>query len=353
MKLLALTKYDHYGPSSRLRLFQYIPYLKNRGISIRVEPLFNSTYLHELFSTGKRPLPSILFGYTKRCLTLLKLGQYDLVWIEKELFPWIPLLEKVLLSILKKPYIVDYDDAVFHMYDTHTSRLVRFLLGNKIHAVMRNASIVTAGNAYLAQYARNVDAGHVEVIPTVVDMLRYRAAACPPKKTFTIGWIGTPITEKYVEIIKPALAALAQQTDVRIALVGASQNALSGLKREILPWSERTEVATIQSFDVGIMPLLDSPFEQGKCGYKLIQYMACGVPVIASPVGVNQNIVEHGINGFLAGNINEWIEYLELLRADKSVRNKLGKNARFKVENYFSLSQTAPIFYNLLLQAAT
>lgn len=350
MRLLTFTRYDNSGPSSRLRFFQYMPYLKDRGINIQVTPLFGPAYLHGLYSTGKRKLASVFEGYIRRLRTLLEMNSYDLIWIEKELFPWIPLLENGIVSILKKPYVVDYDDAVFHSYDAHEYRFIRSILGNKIDSIMRNAKIVTVGNDYLADHAKKVGARNIKVLPTVVDTLRYMNGPCHEQK-FTIGWIGTPITEKYIEMIKKALEVLLHKGDVRIVLIGASQNALLGLKREILPWSENTEVNLIQSFDVGVMPLLDNPFERGKCGYKLIQYMACGVPVIASPVGVNQAIVEHGVNGFLARNENEWIDYMELLKTDKTFRTELGKNARYKVEKYFSLSQTAPTFYNLLVDA--
>jgi len=150
------------------------------------------------------------------------------------------------------------------------------------------------------------------------------------------------------------LEEVSRQVGAHLILVGAgSQDPLPGVAKDILPWSEDSEVAHIQSFDVGIMPLLDGPFEQGKCGYKLIQYMACGLPVIASPVGVNMRIVEQGKTGFLATTNADWVQALVMLSKDARMRNKLGKAGRKKVEQEYSLQVTAPRLLEILTQAAS
>ena len=132
------------------------------------------------------------------------------------------------------------------------------------------------------------------------------------------------------------------------SVVGSGQIDLDGVPMSIIPWSEETEVDHIQDFDIGIMPLPDSQWEQGKCGYKLIQYMACGKPVVASPVGANRKIVEHGVNGFLAGSTEEWLEALTVLRDNSDLRKKMGTAGRKKVEKRYCIQVTARRLLSIL-----
>ncbi|WNP28407.1 glycosyltransferase family 4 protein [Moraxella sp. DOX410] len=146
-----------------------------------------------------------------------------------------------------------------------------------------------------------------------------------------MSWIGSPSTVKYLETIKEPLQQLAKKIEYKLRVIGAEFN-LPDVQVEGLPWSEATEVENIANADIGIMPLLDSPWERGKCGYKLIQYMACSLPVIASPIGVNNEIVEDGINGYLANNALQWLEQLESLLLDANLRQQMGLKGREKVE---------------------
>jgi glycosyltransferase involved in cell wall biosynthesis len=122
---------------------------------------------------------------------------------------------------------------------------------------------------------------------------------------------------------------------------------------EVRSWSESTEVADIQSFDIGIMPLFDEPWEKGKCGYKLIQYMACGIPVISSPVGINTKIVDDGVDGYLAGNSEEWMSAFKILYDRPQLRKKLGESGRKKIESLYSLQVTSPFFVKLIRESCS
>ncbi|MCJ8502481.1 glycosyltransferase family 4 protein [Desulfatitalea alkaliphila] len=351
MKLLALPKYPRIGPSSRLRLFQFLPYLQSAGISVQVQPLVGSDYIRKLFSAGQRPLFDLFFGYWNRLRLLNKIDDTDLIWIEKELFPWIPGVDVKLLNKINRPFVVDYDDAVFHLYDQHHRRFIRKILGKKIGWIMHSAKLVTVGNTYLADYAERAGADCIQIIPTVVDTMRYGFRS-KPDRDFCIGWIGSPITQRYLENIRGALEIVVREDRLRLVLVGASNSALRGISSEIVQWSEETEVESIQKFDVGIMPLPDNSFERGKCGYKLIQCMACGVPVVASPVGINQTIVQHGVHGYHARTQDEWVSCLRLLAANRELREKMGRKAREKVMREFALSRVGPLLAEILTAAA-
>jgi glycosyltransferase involved in cell wall biosynthesis len=251
------------------------------------------------------------------------------------------------------PCVVDYDDAVFHRYDMHDNRLIRTLLGKRIDAVMRQATTVVVGNDYLAERARHAGASRIEYLPSVVDTKRYSIRE-KTGDTFRTGWIGSPITAPYLGLIRDALEEATKQFGARLVLIGSGdQDPLPGVAKEVLPWSEDSEVANVQSFDVGIMPLPDGPFERGKCGYKLLQYMACGLPVIASPVGVNSRIVEQGKTGFLASSTVEWLQALVMLSQNATMRSDLGKAGRKKAEQEYSLQITAPRLFKILTDAAS
>jgi len=346
MNLLALPRYERLGSSSRVRFYQYYPALRERGFAIQDAPLLSDAYVRRLYAGLPVDAGDVLAAYLRRLSFLLRARDFDLLWVEKEILPWLPAWAEVLLA--QRPYVVDYDDAAFHRYDLHRNGLVRGLLGKKIDRVMRNACLVVAGNEYLKERALAAGAKRVEILPSVVDADLYTPTLARDSG-FTVGWIGAPVTAPYLEAVRPALEMLANGGQAEVRLVGAGKAInWENPSVRILPWEEETEVQNIQQFDVGIMPLPDEPFERGKCGYKLIQYMACGLPVVASPVGVNRQIVEHGVNGFLASNPDEWRAALACLRDNPALCRQMGQAGREKFKAQFSLQVTAPKLAALL-----
>jgi glycosyltransferase involved in cell wall biosynthesis len=342
MQILLLPKYSRKAASTRCRYLQYIPYLESCGFKCTVSPLFNDEYLEKRFNVGRAGIVNIVLALVNRLTTIIFSFKYDVIILHCEAFPYLtPLLEKY-LAFRKIKYIYDYDDAIFHNYDQHSNRLVRWLLKEKIAEVIAGAKGVIAGNKYLANYALKVNSS-VEIIPTVVDLNRFpKQRVYRSDKTFTIGWIGSPSTTKYIEIAAEAISKVCSTGDCKLILIGACNVSLPGINIERRVWSEDDEVENMQGFDVGIMPLPDGPWERGKCGFKIIQYMACSLPVVASPVGVNSEIVESGRNGFLAKSKADWINALNTLRNDKELRQRMGDAGREKVEAQYCLQVTAP-----------
>jgi glycosyltransferase involved in cell wall biosynthesis len=217
---------------------------------------------------------------------------------------------------------------------------------------MRNARLVIAGNDYLANRATQAGAKWVEILPTVVDLDRYPLSKAPQNEVFTIGWIGTPLKFfNYIKELAPVLKEICRDGGAKVVAIGAKETNLEDIPLEIKPWSEATEVKEMQQFDVGIMPLTDTPFERGKCGFKLIQYMASSRPVIGSPVGVNAEIIEQGINGFHASSQAEWLQAFQKLKNDRYLRESMGLAGRKLVEDKYNIKITAPRLLQLL-QAA-
>tara|TARA_R110002020_G_scaffold29239_1_gene92365 strand:+ start:31857 stop:32927 length:1071 start_codon:yes stop_codon:yes gene_type:complete len=355
MKVLLFSKYSRKGASSRLRSLQYIPFLKSCNIQITVSSLFSDAYLKGLYGSNRKSFLLIVLAYLRRLIALVGVFKYDVIWIEKEIFPYIPSFAERMLKFIGKPYVVDYDDAIFHNYDSSPYYLVRLLLGTNIDSVMKGSSCVIAGNQYLADRALAAGAAVVRIIPTVVDHARYAQRSQQPGEPLVIGWIGSPSTQKYVLEIKGPLVSACQHYGAVLRLVGATPELAAefpGTQVDILPWSEDTEAELIREMDVGIMPLPNGPWEQGKCGYKLIQYMACAVPVIGSPVGVNLRIVKETGSGLLAVSESDWTASLTALLDSSMLRVGMGQAGRSAVENCFSLQQQSAKLARILKESA-
>ena len=351
MKILFLTRFGKQGASSRMRSFQYLPWFESAAIEYVVSPLFDDAMLLRKYQQGGYSLLKLLSAYWRRIRAMMGVHQFDLVWIEKEALPWFPAwFERWLLR--RAPYVLDFDDAIFHTYDLHRSAWVRRVYGRRIDRLMAGARLVIAGNRYLAYRAAVAGARQIEAIPTVVDLARYASkqmysVATKPR----IVWIGSPSTVQYLlELAKP-LGALAKRQPFTLRVIGGSAITMPGVDVESLPWSADTEAALIAECDIGIMPLRDTAWEQGKCAYKLIQYMACGLPTVASPIGANRDVVIEGETGFFADTASDWVEKMELLLCDTALRQRLGQAGRARVEAEYCLQQTAPRLLRLLTEA--
>lgn len=353
MKLLLLSRYGRLGASSRLRLFQYDPYLRTEKLACAMCEFFDDDYLSRRYA-GRPIGRSTGRAFWRRIWNAASACNSDVLWIEKEAFPWLPWVFERALLPRKATIVTDYDDAVFHNYDLHPSSFIRHLLGCKIDRLMARSALVVAGNSYLAERARAAGAGWVEIVPTVVDVSSYIVRERDrPVTTPTIGWIGTPSTwGEYMAPMMPVLTEIAAIEGARIKAVGAGTAAAEGRLLDSVPWTEQTEVLRIGEMDIGIMPLTDTPWSRGKCGYKLIQYMACGLPVVASPVGVNAEIVEHGVNGFLASTPAEWRQALVILLRDPELRRRMGQAGRRKIEAHYSLQVWGPRVARMLKEVA-
>lgn len=335
------------GASSRLRLYQYIPYFEAQGIDCRIHPLFNDRYLQELYGNGRVSRGNLARCYWAMARQVYRAANYDLVLIEKEIFPFLPAWAERWLAWKRVPYVVDYDDAIFHNYDLHPQPLVRRLFKKKIAEVMRHAAAVTCGNHYLADYARRATE-RVHLIPTVIEPERYVPKSGHAPKEVVIGWIGSPTSMRYLAELKPVLEDLMREYPVRLHIVGGKKGIGLGERESVLDWSEDTETVLVGQFDIGVMPLHDSPWELGKCGYKLIQYMGCGLPVVGSPVGVNSDIIRDGDNGFLAATPEAWKTALSKLIRDPGLRLSMGRAGRRMVEEQYNTKAAGTLWMNIL-----
>ena len=354
MKVTAFTRYGSDAASTRQRLLQYLPTLAASGIEVDYHPLLDDDHVRAI-ATGRRSSPwAIASYYLKRLNGLAALTHAsDLVWVYAELFPYLPAAFETRVFSSGKPVIYDFDDAFFLKYELNSNPLVRAALGRKLEPLLSGAAACLCGNSYLQAYANRFCSNSV-YLPTVVDTVAYRPApAANANAEIVVGWMGSPSTWRYVVPVLPVLRELAAAYGIRVKIVGAgpAANAEAFPQMDLAEWTLDSEVPAIQAMDIGIMPVVDEPWALGKCGYKLIQYMGCGLPVVTSPVGVATRIVDHGVNGFLATSSAEWAEALARLIQDAALRRAMGQAGRAKVEQDYSLAVHGPRLTHVLTEA--
>ena len=353
MKILALTKYSYSGASSRYRFYNYRECFEEKDIDLILEPFFSNFYLSSVSKIKK--IYIVIFSYFKRFFLLLTIlifkNRYKIILIEYELFPYFPPIFEYLLKRRGIKYIVDYDDAIFHKYDSSKNIFIKLFFKNKIARVMSYASSVIVCNEYLEDYAKKYNCNTLK-LPTVVLLDKYKEIMKDLKKdnsTFTIGWIGSKTTSKYILEILPVMQKFSNKyRDVEFNLVGFDKTICLDKNINVIRWEEETEIKNILNFDVGIMPLDNSLWSRGKCAFKLVQYMSCKKPVIASSVGMNCSIVKNGENGFLVNSLDEWFQAFEELYKNKLLREDMAHKNFIKIENSFNHSKNCIKYITLI-----
>lgn len=326
------TRYAVSGASSRLRYLRYIDTLRRNGFDARVHPLLSDRYLKKLYEGRSAGAEAVC----SEALRLLRLPWAEPnLWIEYELLPFLPFaLETSLIG--KRRCVLNFDDAVYLKY-----RGKKHLDGKYERLAERAAGVMAANDALLEHFSR-VNPNTVK-IPTAVDTEALR----PTERKFgrfTIGWIGTPVTFRaHLAPFLPMLGEISDEVDFELLAIGAPPEALRGLRwARSLPWSEETERDALPRCHAGIMPLPDrDDFAAGKSAYKLLQYLAAGLPSVASPVGENRVVVKPGTTGFAATTRDEWRTALHDLASDEALRRGMSENARRDSENY-SVKRFAP-----------
>lgn len=352
-KILFIVPYPSEGASNRLRVEQYLPYLEREGIACRVRPFVVRRFYRILYSKGYWLIKTFYFiiSILNRFLDIFRALRYDIVFIHREALPVGPALIEGALSKMGKKIIYDFDDAIFLPNTSRTNNYIeRFKNPNKISKIIGLSNCVIAGNRYLEEYAKKFN-DNVVIIPTTIDTDLYMSSAVKESSNeVTIGWIGSFTTRVYLEDIRGVLSALKiKYSNLKLKFVGnwsELENPLEGA--DYKEWDLADELSDIRSFDIGIMPMPDDMWTRGKCAFKLILYMACGVPVVSSPVGMNTEIIKDKENGFFAASGYEWTDRLSRLIEDAELRKRIGMAGRDTVVKRYSASHTAPQFIKVL-----
>ena len=352
MKILCIVPYPTEGASNRYRVEQYLPYLEGENIHACVRPFVSKQFFRILYEKGRWVEKGIYFAVSllKRVGDLYRALGSDVVFIHREACPVGPPLFEGCFWLMRKPIIFDFDDAIFLPDSSLLGPAWRFLKCSwKVQYIIRMSTAVIVANRYLENYVRQYHR-RVTVVPTVVDTEQFQVKQHHNENgSPVIGWIGTASTAGYLEKVFPVLEELSKRYRFILRVVGSSKKvALSGVPVENCRWSLEEDGSFYRNMDIGIYPLPDNPWARGKAAFKAIQYMAAGVPVVASPVGMNAEVIQDGVNGFLASTEGEWLQKLSLLVEQPDLRKKLGQAGRKTVEERYAFEVHKKRFLEIL-----
>ena len=352
-KVLFLVPYPlRTAPSQRFRVESFLPELTASGISYRIEPFFDQGTGRILYKEGYffLKLLGLCKGFIKRWWVLIFiLPFYDYVFIHREAAPvGPPVFEWIIAKFFRKKVIYDFDDAIWIPNTSAANHFANWFKAFwKVKRICGWAYKVVGGNDYLCNYAKQFNKNVVK-IPTCIDTEKYHPRPTPfSAAELVVGWTGSHSTIKYLDQIVPVIDEVQKTFDFKFTIIADKKPLLTLKKWQFIPWNIDTEIEDLMKLDIGVMPLVPDAWSEGKCGFKLIQYLALGIPAVASPVGVNKTIIEQDCNGYLCKSGEEWIAALSELVKDEQKRIEWGKRGREKVLKEFSIQSNIENFLSL------
>lgn len=360
IKVLLLTNHPVEDASCRQRVYQYRPFLEEHGVECIVRPFTPPQLFRILHARGQysRKLLYFCLAFLGRLSDLFRAFDVDVVFVHREAFPFGPPVFEKLFSKINQKFILSFDDALYTHYPYSSAMVNPFLYrakyGRSFSEIVSLSSHVIAGNRILADYAKAHNS-RVTVIPTAVDTQRYRVRDEPKNNdSITVGWIGSDSTVVHLAQVQGALDLLAEKYrgHFNVKIIGPQNFRMDRPYISLKRWSLESEVADLQSFDIGIMPLDDNEWTRGKCAFKALQYMAVAVPPVCSPVGVVNDVITNGVTGFLAKGERDWVAKLSLLIENLELRKMMGLAGREVVEKTYSLKATSPLLLRVIMDVA-
>jgi glycosyltransferase involved in cell wall biosynthesis len=344
---IALHELDR-APSQRFRFEQYISFLNNNGFDCSCSYIIQKTDYNFFYKQGSYYSKLLLFarGFIKRIKDAVNASDYDIIFIQREAFMTKHILFEKLFAKSTAKIIFDFDDSIWIQNVSVANKRLSWLKdASKTAKIIALSDMVFAGNQYLAQYALKYNS-NVKVVPTTIDTTLYQKLNVRKSNKICIGWSGSFSTVQHFEFALNALKTINEKykDKVYFKVIGDKNYYNEELKIKGIDWKKDSELEELSEFDIGIMPLPDNDWAKGKCGLKGLQFMALGIPTIMSPVGVNTDIIKDGSNGFLAKDMDEWVEKLSLLIESEQLRLSLGKEGKKTVEERFSVNENSKLY---------
>lgn len=338
--LLIVNHRKNRSPGQRFRFEQYLPYLESNGYQFTFSNIISEKDDRVFYIPGHYFAKAFILikSFIIRFVNYINANDYDIIFIFREAsFLGTSLFERLFAKSTAK-LIFDFDDAIWLAETSSANKSLAFLKNpDKTKDIINEVDLVFAGNAYLANYAKNY-CDNVKIVPTTIDTNYHIPKSKIAKDKICIGWTGTDTTIKHFEFLLPVLEKIYKQfPSVYFKLISDREVHYPSINLSSIKWSKEDEIEQLEEFDIGIMPLPDDKWSKGKCGFKGLQYMSLQIATIMSPVGVNSEIIQNGINGFLASTETEWIEKLSLLISNTELRNQLGKQARQTIIEKYSV----------------
>lgn len=342
------------APSQRFRFEQYLDYLTENGFEIQFHSFHTDKSWKRLYSEGNTflKITDLCYNFFRRKLLLFRLIPAKHIFIHREMAhigP--PVFEWILAKVLRKKYVYDFDDAIWlPNYSETNARFQKLKAYWKVNYCMKWASQITAGNDYLADYARKFNS-NVSIIPTTIDTENLHNLTTDfEAKKVVIGWTGTHTTMHYLTEIIPIIEELEKTYSFEFRIISNEAPTFKLQSLKYVPWNKSTEIDDLAQLTIGIMPLKEDQWSNGKCGFKALQYMSLGIATIASPVGVNTQIIQDHSNGLLASTLDEWQHALQELLSSAALRKELGLNGKQTVIEKYSVLANREEYLNLFTQ---
>lgn len=352
MRILFLAPYPHQSADTRYRIEQFLPGLQQAGLQVELRPFMSERLFAIYAGPGHWPekLGELSKASLRRLADLWAARRYDVVVIHKEAFAFGPPILEALFRRQTGALVFDLDDA-FWTHPPQLRQIGRLLRDpHKTEKVLAMSDHIIAGNDYIATRVRSLNP-RVSVIPTVIDTRRYQPRPVQ-RETVTLGWVGRWSSAFYLDLLIPVFQELcARYPQVRIKLIGAGERHWPGVNLICEPWRLEREIEDLHTFDIGLMPLADDDYARYKCGFKMLQYMGLGLPAVVSAVGVNQDVIQDGKNGYLAASLDDWLPKLSDLIENPERRRQLGLAGRQTVEEHYSLARALPLVQGVIEQA--
>lgn len=355
MKILVICPHPQgIVPGQRLKYEQYFDYFRQNGIQVEVSPFISEPFQKILYIRGKIGLKIYytLLGYLRRIRDLFRLRRYDGIYIFLYVTPFgIPFFEWLYTKV-QPAFVYDIDDLVFLKAKSKANPIAQWIKGRSKPAfLMKRAKHVITCTPFLDNYARQFTL-HTTDISSTIDTDVYRPLESTESHgPITIGWSGSHSTSAYVGLLSDVLRRIKQEFSVKILVIGDPGFSIQGLEMEAIAWNNETEVQDLQRIDIGIYPLPDEQWVYGKSGLKALQYMALGIPTVATAIGANFRVIKHGESGFLVKTDDEWYSTISRLISDPSLRSEIGRKARARVEKYYSIKANRDTYLNILKNA--
>jgi len=351
-EILMIVQYpENVSPGQRFRFELYEDLLKKNGFSITTKSFLNQKGYQVIHKYGFffAKFLAILKGFSSRLMLIFSIKKYDYIFLQREVTPiGPPIFEWIFIKLFKRKVIYDFDDAIWIRFVSKQNSLATIVKNTgKVKKICKWAYKVSCGNQYLCNYALQYNS-NVFYNPTCVDTNHmHNLLANHDVDRITIGWTGSFSTMIYLDIVESALRSLQEKYDFDIKIICNQQPILNLRNVTYIEWSEENEVAELASCQIGLMPLTGNEWNQGKCGFKLIQYLSLEIPAVSSPIGVNNTIIDEGVNGFFANSDADWYNTIEKLMLDTELRKRMGKAGREKIIAQYSLQSNENNFLSL------
>jgi len=338
-------------PGQRLKYEQYFQHFEKEGFEVTVSSFMIPAFQKMVYKKGNTPLKIFytIWGYLLRIRDLLRLPFYDGVYIFLWVTPFGPPIFEGLFCLLNKNIVYDIDDMVFKGNVSVANKWIRFLKGtSKMKYLMKKAREVITSTPYLTNYAKQFNSKITEIYSTVNTDLYIPVNQYTNNKPIVIGWSGSRSTAHYLDGIKPILVQLVQKHNCKILIMSDVPYEIEGVEIEFVKWSEALEIPTLQRMDIGLYPLPNEEWVLGKSGGKVRQYMALGVPTVATFTEANEQAIQHNLDGFLIHSLEEWKNILNELIINAELRKSIGIAARETVVNKYSVEANKGTYISIL-----